>query len=388
MEIREITESETDARFYLGSQAFHDGNRDMSYYQDPNRWSADNYGVYDERGLQAKIVVVEFVTHLGLNVAVSMGGIAGVACLPASRGKGYVGAGLKYTLGRMRDRGQVISILYPFAFDYYRLYGWEWTGERREYTAPTQVLKRDPATEQVRAATSADRPAIIECYTRFACRYRGMTLRDEKLWNKILHDGRDRFTYTYIYEQEGQVEGYLTYRGGSREETELREFVCLTPTAQRGLLGLLRRHDMQVETFKWAAPGDDRLWWQLTDQKIKTEISPFCQSRVVDVAAAMEAWRPDTEAQGQVVFALHDEYAPWNTGTWRADFDAGRVIVKRTHDVPQVSLDIQAMSQAYFGTPTLDSVRFAERLTVHDEAGYIALRALLAGPPMAIYDGF
>jgi predicted acetyltransferase len=388
MEIKEISEGELEARFYLSSQAFGHGNRDMGYYQDPNRMDQDNYGVYDDNGLQAKISVVCFHSHIGADTVVPMGGIGGVACLPASRGKGYVGAGLKYTLERMRDKGQIISVLYPFAYDYYRRYGWEWTGERRDYQVPTAVLKADPATEQVRAARPDDRNSIIACYTRYAQGYRGMTQRNAKLWNSILDDGKDRFTYTYLYEQYGTVEGYLTYRGGRREETQLREFICLTPRAMRGLLGLLRRHDMQVDKFTWAVPGDDLLWSHLMHDKVETNISPFAQSRVVDVPAALQAWHPSLDTGGQLTFALQDVTAPWNTGTWHVEFGAGIVAVKPTHKSPQVSLDIQAFTQGYFGTPTLDLLRRAERLTVHDEPGYLALRNLLAGPPMAIYDGF
>ena len=55
---------------------------------------------------------------------------------------------------------------------------------------------------------------------------------------------------------------------------------------------------------------------------------------------------------------------------------------------PQVSLDIQALSQAYFGTPDLDMVRRAGRLTVHDEKGYAVLRAALDGPPTWMNDEF
>jgi predicted acetyltransferase len=388
MQIKEIPDDEIDRRFYLGSQAFMYGSRDNSHYHDPNRMPSDNIGIYDDVGLQAKIHVIPFRSHFGPDVVLSMGGIAGVACLPASRGKGYINAGMTFTLERMREKGQLISVLYPFAYDFYRRLGWEWTGERREYHVPTSILKPDPATEQVRAALPADRSAIIDCYTRYSIRYRGMTQREERLWNRILNDSKDRFTYTYLYEENGRVEGYVAYRGGNSEETELADFICLTPRALRGLLGLLRRLDMQVDKFAWAVPGDDLLWSQLTHQKIETKVSPFAQSRVVDAPAALEAWHPAAHLHGRVTISLHDEHAPWNTGTWQLDYEAGHVRVTAANRDPQVSLDIQALTQAYFGTPNLDYIRRAERLAVHDEAGYAALGELLSGPPMAIFDGF
>jgi predicted acetyltransferase len=111
------------------------------------------------------------------------------------------------------------------------------------------VLRPDPETQYVRAATQEDRARIRGAYTRFAGGYRGMVARDDTHWNHLLDDSKTHVTYTYLYEREGEVEGYLIYRGGSAEETWLPEFITSTPRAQRGLLGLLRRHEMQARKF-------------------------------------------------------------------------------------------------------------------------------------------
>jgi len=388
MEIRPITEAEQDQAIYVGSQAFARGARDHTYRDDPNEDTSVSFGIWDEAGLQAKVVVVDYRVHLGPEVVVPMGGIAGVACLPASRGRGYAGAGLKYALERMREAGQVVSTLFPFSWDYYRRFGWEWVGAYPHYSVPTRILKSDPGTEMVRAATPQDRPKIEEAYRQFAGRYRGMIARTERHWNRFLEDSPKHFTYTYVFEPEGQVEGYLTYRGGKEEETWLREFICLTPRAQRALLGLLRRHEMQVNKFTWSAPPDDGLWSRDYHWDIETKLGPVTQGRVVDVPAALQAWKPSSSTQGKLILGVQDECAPWNTGPWQIDFSDGHVEVHPTHAQPQISLDIQAFSQAYFGTPTVAELRAWERLHVHDEAGYQALTGLLDGPPMWMNDSF
>jgi predicted acetyltransferase len=295
---------------------------------------------------------------------------------------------LKHVLEQMRDAGQVISLLEPFSWDYYRRFGWEWIGARRRYAVPARILKPDPETERVRAATAQDRSQIVDAYTRFAERYRGMVVRTDKHWARILDDSKKEFTYTYLYEREGQVEGYLTYRGGKGEETGLREFISLTPRAQRALLGLLRRHEMQVTKFTWSAPPDDGLWSRDYHWDIETKVRPQLMGRVVDVPAALCAWKPAPSAQGRLTLGVQDDCAPWNTATWQIDFADGQVEVRPNSAAPQVSLDIQALSQAYFGTPTVAELRAWERLQVHDEAGYQAFTDLLAGTPMWINDGF
>lgn len=392
MEIREITDNELQEAFLLSSQAFGQGGRDDNFAQnrlkDPNRLPSTTYGLWDDQGLQAKVSVIHYRQHFGPDCIFPMGGIGGVVCLPASRGRGYAGIMLRHALQKMRENGEFVSDLFPFSWEFYRRLGWAWVGQRHDYVVPTRVLQADRETEHVRAATAADRPAIQECYGIWAGRYRGPVERDAKLWNRILDDGEKEYAYTFLYEPDGKVEGYLTFKGWKEKQTRLREFVTLTSRAQRALLGLLRRHEMQVEIFDWSAPEDDTLWHQHYHSDIKTGTEPVTQARVVDVAAALAAWKPQAAASGKVILHVHDDVAPWNTGTWQVDFSAGASTVKTVDSSPDVTLDIQAFTQAYHGTPKLASLRHAGRLDVHAEAGYEALSRFLDGPPMWMNDFF
>ncbi len=103
MEIRELREEDREAAFYVGSQAFMGGSRDISRVNATDQTPRRNFGLWDAAGLQALTTVIDFRIHLGAEATVPMGGIANVACLPASRGKGYAGECLKYVLERMRE---------------------------------------------------------------------------------------------------------------------------------------------------------------------------------------------------------------------------------------------------------------------------------------------
>jgi predicted acetyltransferase len=388
MEIREVREDELEAAYYLGSQAFGQGSRDTSRMKHPDRLARPIFGVWDDTGLQAVVAVIPYQIYLGAEVTVPMGGIASVSSLPASRGKGYAGSCLKYSLERMHDAGQVVSTLFPFSFEYYERFGWAWTGVSRTYETPTRILRPAAETEYVRAAGESDRTSIYAAYAEFARRYRGPVARTEQMWNQVLNSSDTEYRYTYLFERDGRVEGYLTYLGGKREQTRLREMIVLTARARRGLLGLLRRHEMQIDKFKWEAPEDDQLWSILMHSDIETRISPTTMGRVVDVPAALKAWRPDKSESGRVFLAVTDTAAPWNQGTWRIEFEGGEVTAVSTNDAPQLSLDIKALSQAYFGTPSVAEVRAAGHIDVHDEAGFRTFETLLAGPPMWMNDSF
>ncbi len=389
MEIREVGPEDYERTVYLGRQAFAHGRRGgKSFLDDPNHPPMTILGAYDEAGLQARVSILHYQVHLGEQVIVPMGGIGGVSCLPASRGKGYVGALLDATLLRMRAEGQVISSLFPFSWEFYRRYGWEWVGTTREYSVPTRILKASAETEKVRAATPADRAKIEACYTQFAQQYRGMLVRDEKMWNDILKDEDEHFRYTYLYENEGVTEGYLSLHGGTDDATYIEEFVALTPRARQGMLGLLRRHDMQTEKFTWRAPGDDGLYHTLCHNDLETKMFPTTQGRIVDVAGAFTALRPERYKNPPFTMAVTDEHAPWNAGVWEVEVTDGNVMARKTDAEPQMSLSIQALSQAYYGTPDIAEIDNDEHFLIHDWTGYFGLCQLLDGPPMWTYDGF
>lgn len=388
MEIRRIEGEEVPQAFYVASHAFMAGSRDMSWLDDPNRPEQTGFAVWEGGGLQATVVIEHYRARFGSEVVLPLGGIAGVACLAPARGRGYAGAGLRRALEHMRESGQVVSALFPFSWDYYRRFGWEWVGATRRYTARTASLPADGEAEHVRMARAAERAAVEACYAAFTQRYRGAFERDARQWNAILDDTEKEFVFTYLYDAGDGPEGYITYRGGRREHTGLREFVALTGRAQLGLLGVVRRQYMQWDKVGWSAPPDDALWSRYQHWDLETRVSPATQARVVDVPAALRAWKPAPEARGSLVLVLEDEAAPWNAGTWSVAFEGGAVEARPGRGEPDVSLDIQALSQAYFGTPGVPDLRAAERIVVHREAGYTALRDLLAGPPMWMNDSF
>jgi predicted acetyltransferase len=386
LEIRKLVGEERHEADLIWLQAFQRGTRSglagMDAYRERLGDRIERFGLWDSGGLQATFELVHSALQFGPESVLPTGYIASIACLPAGRGRGYGGAGIAYLLQHMRDAGQVVSTLQPFDFDYYRRFGWEWICTNRFYKIPSRVLRPDPETKYVRAATKEDCSRICGAYTRFAGGYRGMVARDDTHWNRLLDDTNEHVTYTYLYEREGEVEGYLIYRGGNAEETWLPEFITSTPRSQRGLLGLLRRHEMQVRNYAWKAPEDDGLWSQCFHKEMETKLGTILQGRVVDLVGALSAWKPDPSARGTLLLGIHDTTAPWNHGTWKVTFDEGVVSVSATKAEAQIQMDIQAFTQAFFGVLTVPSLRKRERLQVHAEPGYLALCELLAGPPM------
>ncbi len=340
------------------------------------------FGLWDSVGMQATFRMYDLPVRFGTDVVMPATVITSLCCAPAARGRGYGGEGLKYMLAHMREAGQVITILAPFDMDYYRRLGWEWVQTTRTNRVPTRVIPVGPEANFVRAATASDRPGIQAAYKRFASGYRGMSVRDEAEWDLILDSTEECASYVYVFEMESEIEGYLVVRGGSIDETFLPEFITVTPRALRGLLGLLNRLRCQTSVFWWYAPENDGLWSKFNHREIITTLWAEYLGRVVDVPAALKLLKPDKALTGELTLAIEDPCAPWNQGTWAVSFANGEVSVSPTPKESQISMDIQAFSQAFFGALPLTKLRDQERLQVTTDPAFTALRSLLDGPPM------
>ncbi len=349
-------------------------------------------GVFDGPRLVACAIINPLMLAWGENNA-PLGAIGGVACTADQRGRGHVGWLLGESLRVMRDSGQYLSGLYPFAFGFYRRHGWDWVGEQKQYVVPTSELKAGPEGRCLTMYEGLDALDIVRpVYEQFARRHYGMGLRRETApgdtasywWKKTLDYGGNgsRTTYVQVYSnpQTGRPEGYLTFLYPQDDDTgQVGDFIANTPAAYKGLLSVLHYYGVQVEKVSLSAPMNDPLALHLMHWDLETKIKPLFMGRVVDVQAALTALRPEADLSGKLILQVSDAQCDWNNRTFAITVDAGHVTAAPTPDAPGVALDIQTLSQAYWGQPSLDRLRAAERLSVADEVQYALLSRLL--PP-------
>ena len=205
-------------------------------------------------------------------------------------------------------------------------------------------------------------------------------------WDKALGHRDNRSTYVQVYHdpETSEAQGYLTFRYPSDGDTgQIGDFFALTPAAYKGLLSVLHYYGAQVPKVEFSAPADDPLplhvmHWDPGDPRPPPIHGPHCGCRGGSLCPAS---RPGLA--GQVVLQVQDGHCEWNNGTFAVSVEAGQGTVQATTDAPGVVLDIQAMTQAYWGQPGLDRLRAAGRLSVSDEAQYGLLSRLL--PPRVCY---
>ena len=356
---------------------------------------ANKWGLFADGDLQAALTVVPFETHWGSEIVFKLGGIAGVATWAQARGNGYVAELLTESLRAMKERGEVVSALYPFSFAFYRKFGWDWVGEKRRVFLPLAALHAAPEGKDVRDITERGggnvRPKIEAAYTKYARHYRGIFTADTHKWEASLshHDGHT--TYVYEYEPTGE---YLLWRYDTESRKGIvREWTARTPEAFRAHLSLLHYLGTQCDTATVTVPGNSFLTAHLMHNGMETKTTPVFMGRVVDFAQAMRGLAPVPDApNGALRLEVTDKYAPWNAGLWRVGVENGTVFCEpeTAQNAPaDVTLDICTLSQAFWGSPSLAWLRSAGRVeAVTDEAAFALLARLLPACPVYTLDDF
>ncbi len=396
--LRILTPADKPVYMRLMAQAFERGGVQKDIVHDEN-FGSETAGIWANDQLRAAVTVRPFTLHWS-NAAsgmLSMGGVAGVATGIEARGRGYVDRLLRDALVRMRDAGQVVSALYPFAWAFYRKFGWEWVGEKRSVTLPLREIKATPEGRFVREVPGESaRELLAPVYERYAARYHGMFASDSHQWGDKLAHSEERTTFVYAYFPEGGTEptAYLLWRydSGGSDAGEIREFIAYTPDGYRALFGLLHYLGTQCRTARLVAPADAPLWSQMYHWEISTKIEPVFQARVVDVCAAMTelAPPPDYPDGAEVTVQIADEAALWNHGKFRIGVVGGKIhcVTDSGSGPADVTMDIQAFSQAFWGAPALSVLREAGRIEVDNDAGYENLSRLLPAAPVFTLDFF
>ena len=388
MELRRLTVEDQAALKRLMAEAFGGGMRPAED-ETPSPPQSLQLGVFEGTRLAAAATVHDLHLTWGKHDA-PMGGVAGVACAVAERGRGHVACLLSASLRQMRETGQYLSGLYPFSYAFYRRHGWEWVGEKRRYKLPTSAVRTSPEGRNVQTYDGPEAVDLVRpVYEAFARHYRGMTTRQDPTpdwWQTGLGHGGNRTTYVHVHHDPGtgEADGYFTFRypDGDRP-ARIGEFFANSPAAYRGLLSVLHYYGTQISHLEFFAPADDPLPLHVMHNDLVTHVSPLFMGRIVDVIAALTALCPAPDIQGQLVVRVHDDTCDWNNATFAVTVAGGRVAVTHTDAAPGISLDIAALTQSYWGQPGLLLLRRAGQLTVTDEAQFSLLSALL--PPAVTY---
>jgi predicted acetyltransferase len=161
----------------------------------------------------------------------------------------------------MRERGEVISALYPQAVRPYRALGWEIAGSLLyRQVAPRALAALGRPELTVRRATDADLPAIRACYDRVARETNGFLDRTPARWHWLLERLAEEHWLA------AGDEGFVRYRhvdpppaGPEGFRILVFDLIATTPVALRALWATLGDASSVVPTIYFRCGPTDPL---------------------------------------------------------------------------------------------------------------------------------
>lgn len=272
------------------------------------------------------------MTEYVAGAALPMLGLAGVAVAPDARRRGVGHRLCRRALRLGRERGDTVSVLYPFRPAFYRALGWGLVGELHAHIFRPQALPDADERDAVRLAHHDDDGAIAECYARVAARSNGPIRRERGAWRKHLDSPG---THVFAYD-DGGVRGYALVRYRHRRAPDaatlyVRELVAEDDTVYRGLLGWIAVQRDQWSRIRYDARPDEGFRHHLADPRPPgfrparplwfptAHVLQAPMLRVLDVPAALRArrrWGDEPGVALTLEVEVSDAELPENQGPW------------------------------------------------------------------------
>lgn len=327
------------------------------------RWEARNraLGAFDENGrLFSHVNSREYSVRFDGTVQ-KMGGIGGVATLPAYRRSGAVRALMEDQLRDMYARGFGLSALYPFSNEFYRKFGYECGAMRAIWKLSLSALPRWPQTGTVEQIfPDGDFSPLLEVYNICFAETNLSALRD--VYNAALQkpENWNGTRYVYVWRDSAGVPGGLmiSKKKETKDGAELNctcdfgnenGFLFRDAEALHGLLSFAKSaFSSDYATLRFTVPANIPLQSLLGENyETQCELSPNGMLRVVDAEKILRAAR--CRGKGTLVLRIEDGVIPENCGTFALTFGEGENRVARVDAQPDAVLSIGAFSALILG---------------------------------------
>lgn len=273
------------------------------------------------------------------------------------------------------ENGWAVSMLHPFSFSYYRMFGYEKIADHRILRFPTRLLSFVPRRcKLVRYDNDEQLADILAIYDEFASKRNIMFRRT----NGSMYKKKDK-TYIY-YDENGKPASYIVYKTYNEYVINhmanslltVEEMVFTTPESLRELFSFLYMFEGEMDEIEIAncamSPEVD-LILRHYDQTTYTLV-PDIMARILDVKAVLEA-NEYPEQEGKFTVKVEDTL-DFTKGVYQVTYGAGEGVVKKLADNADCDLVAQmpAFTQLVYGYDEYNSfnARFMEGVMLNNDA--------------------
>ena len=337
---------------------------DPAAYPPPGR---HNWGTFDDEGiLVARVMAREYHSWFH-GVEVATGGIAGVAVRAESRGQGLLDDLFRVVLDEgLRERGEVISTLFPTAPGIYRRFGYELISSYDTIELPTVALSavQPAAGVTLRRASAADLDAVRTVYDAWAAAHNGPLSRRGPSFVATAQEIVDAFTgVTLACGDDGSVLGYCSWQRGSgydeQATIEVTDLLGSTPDALRALLRMLGSFATVTGQVRLETSGLDAIRLLVPSLPRPVPGGHAYMLRVHDVVGACTGL--SLPEGGPVRFSVEGDLLETMDGAYEVTGGTSRCLRVDPTDGPVFSP--RGLALAYAGAASCATIRVAGLLT-------------------------
>ena len=301
------------------------------------------------------------------------GGVTWIAVMPSHRRRGILTQFMQHQLNALHEAGEPVAILWTSEAAIYGRFGYGISAPALSMNADRGQfqLRDDPGATGTMRLIDADEAAKVlpPIHDRVRRAVPGMLMRTEAWWRAFkLADPKEWRggagpKFFGLYERDGGLEGYTTYRvkdewehGMPRCQVRVLEVVGVSQIATRELWRFLFGIDLVSRVHaNLVDPGSPLALMVSDPRSLGLRWLDGLWLRLVDVEASLS--RRSYAADETVVLEVHDTLCPWNEGRYRVGGS-----VERSDDEPDLELDVGDLASVYLGAFDFHALARAERV--------------------------
>jgi predicted acetyltransferase len=287
MDIRLMTAEDMPAAKALWKSSFDDTDAYIDWYFKNKVLPEQSLGLFDD-GLVSVLHLIPYTISIQRR-SLKSAFIAGAATDEARRGEGLMRTLLRESLALMRQRGILMTHLYPFQHAFYERLGWG----TYSYVRKHDIKAAAPFNRRADVLETSDASLLMPLYEKMMRRYDGYVVRGPREWKWRLDELAVDGGKAAVLIEDDAASAYMLYyvKDGT---VDVIETVYLDEASVGGLLAWLFQS------------GCKRVKYYLPDDR---NGAPHGMARVVDAKALLEAFG----AQALLDHAsISDPLASWN----------------------------------------------------------------------------
>ncbi len=314
--------------------------------------------------------------------SVPMCGVAAVGVRQDILRKGVASKMMRAMLEEAADDGFAISTLYASTFSLYRRVGYESAGSAFKAKLLAREIPFRETTLSARIATPDDLPTVHDLYRRVACTRSGFIDRGPYIWPRLTAERFGVPAYGVLFEDAGEVEGYVYYRKhsipGHRSDVEVTDVCATTKRGWARAWTAMRDLGSMVEHITVPTAPNDPMHLLFPDPRFTTSLYENWLIRICDLPKALQARGWPAGAKLSLELDIDDDVLERNAGRWQVEIEGGEASVRRGGS-GGVRLHIRALAALYTGFASADTLAAVGLLEASD-AERRAVSAAFAGP--------